>query len=98
MKRCTTDDELNATVSSSSTGFFLLRMKNELTVSAERVDTRESSMDVSSMWERVPVSSVSYCLRYCFQNCWRSALYGWYFRLPQWFFVRGETQWKVTTG
>jgi hypothetical protein len=68
MKRRTADDELNATVSSSSTGFFPLRVK-ELTVSAERVDPRELSMNVSLMWESVPVSSVSYCLRYCVQNC-----------------------------
>ena len=57
-----------STVSSSSTGLFPLRVKKELTVSEDRVDLRESSMDVNLMYESMPVSSVLYCLRYCLQN------------------------------
>ena len=38
-------------------------------------------MDVSSMLESVPVSSVSYCLRDCLRNCCRRASYGQYFVL-----------------
>jgi hypothetical protein len=45
-----------------------LCVKKELTVSVERVDLRESNINVSSMWESAPVSSVSYYLRYCLQN------------------------------
>jgi len=59
---------LSGTVSSFSTGFFPLHMKKELTVSAERVDPRESSIDVGSMWKSVLVLSVLYYLRYCLRN------------------------------
>ena len=55
----------SSNVNSSSTGFFPLPVQNEQMVSAGRVDLRESSMDVSSIWERAPISSVSYYLRCC---------------------------------
>ena len=41
--------------------------------SCESVEPSESSMDVSSRCESVPVSSVSYCLMKTYQKCWRRA-------------------------
>ena len=50
-------------------------MKKELIVLAERVDPRELSRDVSSIWEMVLVLFVSYCSRDCLQNYWCSTSY-----------------------
>lgn len=59
---------VSSNVSSSSAGRLRWRVKKVSIVCAESVEPRESSMDVSSTWEMVEVSSVSYCLRYCAQN------------------------------
>lgn len=50
----------------------LKRIQNELAASCESVEPRECSIDVSSRWEMVPVSSVSYCLRHSRENLYRS--------------------------
>lgn len=64
---------VSSNVSSSSAGRLRWRVKKVSMVCAESVEPRESSIDVSSTWEMVEVSSVSYCLRYCAQNRWRSS-------------------------
>ena len=69
------------TVSGSSSERLLKRVQKVSTVLRESVEPSESSIDVNSRCEIVPLSSVSYCFRYSRQNFWRSASYGWYFAL-----------------
>ena len=51
-----------------SKGSLSKRVKNELTVWDERVEPRESSIEVISIRVMSPDSSASYCLRYWRQN------------------------------